>query len=438
MSAPLLAIMALATLLAACDSGVSTPTAEPAAAAGPDLPATAARAAVTPSPTSVQASLSVQADQAQRPPPRPAQAVSKLAMRWSQGACAENGPESFDASPMYLEDIGAMVPMGLMVGAHVTPIDHIYFSPAVFRSEPYRYEVMAPADGHIVAVQMRTRSVEGEQSALEVPEYRIVIEYSCSLYTIYDLVTRLAPSVDAQLGTLRPGETQTRIPVASGEVIGRIGGQTLDMNGVDIRVTLPGFIDPGHYEREPWKIHSVDPFDYFQEPLRSHLLVLNPRTAEPRGGKIDYDVPGRLVGNWFAAGTNGYAGSNPSRYWEGHLSIVYDLYDPSQVRVSVRNFGGRSAQFGVRGNTPDPADVEVATGLVRYELVDWTYYVADSGERWDRFSPAGGIVVRNTDHVGGILLAQMLEDGSLSAEVFLGNAALAQEGFTSSATIFER
>ncbi|MCH8908147.1 MAG: hypothetical protein IH840_13745 [Candidatus Heimdallarchaeota archaeon] len=32
------------------------------------------------------------------------------------------------------------------------------------------------------------------------------------------------------------------------------------------------------------------------------MLEKNPRTVEPFGGKIDYDIDGRLIGNWYLQG----------------------------------------------------------------------------------------------------------------------------------------
>ena len=43
----------------------------------------------------------------------------------------------------------------------------------------------------------------------------------------------------------------------------------------------------GHYA---WRVHVTDPFGCFDGALKARLLTLNPRTAEPRGGKIDYDA----------------------------------------------------------------------------------------------------------------------------------------------------
>lgn len=364
--------------------------------------------------------------------------TSQLSRQFSSGQCEGDGPVTFGTSPMRLQDIGNIVPLGLMIGAHVTPIDHVYFSPLEFDSDPFRYDVRAPADGYIVGVEERTNFVGDDAVPLERAEYRVTIEYSCSFYTIYDLITRLAPDVDAAYVESGERRQTMRFPVFGGQVIGKIGGQTLDLNVVDLDITLSGFVVPAHYEREPWKIHSVAPFDYFEEPLRSRLLELNPRLAEPRGGRIDYDIPGKLVGSWFLEGTEGYGGTDQQRYWSGHLSFAYDHYDPTQVRVSIGDVAGKSEQFGVLGNGPDPAAVTVADGVVRYDFVDWEYFQADSGDRWDRMSRANGLTARNGNHVQAAMLAQVLDGDRIRVEVLPGGPAAEAQEFTDQVRIYER
>jgi len=101
-----------------------------------------------------------------------------------------------------------------------------------------------------------------------------------------------------------PEQTWERIPVKEGEVIGSVGVGKFDFSVVDEAVNLTGFANPKTYE-EVWKIHTVDTFDYYKEPLRSALLAKNVRVDKPYGGKIDYDIKGRLIGNWFKEGTGG-------------------------------------------------------------------------------------------------------------------------------------
>ena len=80
-------------------------------------------------------------------------------------------------------------------------------------------------------------------------------------------------------------------------MIGYIGGHALDFGVYDWEVSLPGLINPEAYtSREPWKIHTVDPFQYYPKEIRDELLSKMIRSVEPRAGKIDYDVDGTPSG----------------------------------------------------------------------------------------------------------------------------------------------
>lgn len=349
------------------------------------------------------------------------------ARRAPDGGCSGRETVRFGAPPMRLEDIGLIQPMGLMIGEHVTPIDHQYYAPKDWNTPEDRYDVFAPAAGVITHIQHRARMVGFGGGPAN--DFRVTIHYTCTFYSIYDLLTRLSPEVAAHID-FQPGGSwhNLSIPVKQGQVVGKIGGKTLDLTLVNTETRLPGLLVPEHYQHEPWKIHTVDPFDYFSEPLRSQLLALNVREAVPRGGKIDYDIDGRLAGNWFVENTNGYRGSDPQAYWRTHLSIAYDAIDPTQIRVSVGDFEGRARQFGVRGNGPDPATVSVASGPVRYELAPYQYYLQDTGRPWDRRSPAKGVRARTADGpVAGVIVLQLVSDRRLRVELSPGAGAVFYE-----------
>lgn len=71
---------------------------------------------------------------------------------FSHDNCTDTGPTTLTHMPMNEEDFAFIIPYGLVVGAHVTPIDHQYFSPAVFDSPRDTYEVYAMADGRIIEI----------------------------------------------------------------------------------------------------------------------------------------------------------------------------------------------------------------------------------------------------------------------------------------------
>jgi len=206
-------------------------------------------------------------------------------------------------------------------------------------------------------------------------------------------------------------------------------------------ITLTGFINPEQYTKaEYWKLHMADLFEYTAEPLKSQLLALNERDAEPRWGKIDYDIDGKLIGTWFKQGTNGYAGlqHGSEGYWNGHLSIVPDGNDPTQVIVSIGDFNGQAEQFAVIGNTPDPATVSTNTGLVKYELGQIVYYSGDTGKVWDRLTYLPHLRTKASDFAAGTILVQLISPRVLQVEVFPDKTAAQTSTFTTNANLYER
>lgn len=361
-----------------------------------------------------------------------------LRYAWSRGKCEGKGMVQFGTLPMKPEDFSVYLPYGLVTDAHVTPIDHGYFSPAVFRSPRDTYEVRAIADGVIVQIGTRNKIIGDENhNQAKATEYRLDIEHTCDLYSYFDLLTSLSPEIKSELEEAGGEFFSGRIPIKEGQVIGRIGGQTLDFAVYNNDLRL-GFINPQNYQAEPWKIHTDDPFKYFKEPTKSILISKNARKTEPLAGKIDYDIDGKLIGNWFAEGTNGYMGKNQDRYWDGHLAVVYDYIDPTQIRFSIGNFNGKAAQFGIKGNLPDPAQVDISAGLIKYELTAYDYYDKSTGERWTGMDPMKEPVSQNTNEIRGTILLQLLENRKLKLEVFPGQTANQVSGFTSKARIYER
>ena len=271
--------------------------------------------------------------------------------------------------------------------------------------------------------------------AKEGEDFRVIIQHTCTISSIYIHIDFLSEKIAKYI--LGKEYVGVRIPVEAGEFIGYYA-TNVDYNVVDEEVTLQGFVVPEHYEGEPWKIHVPDTYEYFNEPARSEIIAKSLRTAEPISGKIDYDIDGRLVGNWFLEGTNGYSGIDLERYWIGHLAIAYDAYDPDRIVFSIGNYEGKdSKQFGVKGNSPDPASISVSDGLVTYELVSYDFFTPE-GNSWDRKSLVKGLTTKSNEIVMGIVIVQMIDDRKIKFETFPGKQASEVSGFTDEAVIYER
>lgn len=345
-----------------------------------------------------------------------------------QDRCEGEGPIQLTHPPMDPAVVVSFTPLGSLAGGHVTPIDHAYLYPP-FESAADAYPVVMMGDGYIKEIQRRVHD-EGMPSQRE--EFRLVFQHTCTFFSYVDLVRVLAPDIEAAFPDLQSqNHAYGHHFVPAGHEIARIGGQSLDVAVYNEELPLTGFISPELYDREPWKIYTDDFLAYLPADVREQILALSPRTMEPLGGKIDHDVPGHLMGNWFREGTNGYAGASDHQYWDGHLAFVPDAFDPTHLKLSLGNFEGEARQFSVRGNGPDFATVNADSGPVAYELVPQKIYNAPTASAGPSQDAADGPVL-------GVVLVEVLEGERLRVQVFPGQAADAVSGFTDEAQIYER
>lgn len=356
----------------------------------------------------------------------------------SAGHCTGTDKPKLTHLPMDSQDFGFILPYGLMIGGHVTPVDHQYFSPIVFDSKPSTYNVYAMADSTLVGVSTRQHLGQGQNKNITVTDYRLVFSVSCRLLYYYDLINSLAPGLEEKFND--PANS-SGVRVTSGDLIGKIGGQTLDFAVWDTEKPLSGFVVPKRYEGEAWKIYTADPLDYYTDDVKAQALAKYVRMQEPRSGKIDYDQDGKLIGNWFQVGTNGYAGPighGESGYWNGHLSISPYFLDPNSFLISIGNWPSQASQFAAKESGPDPAMVDPDTGLVKYNLVEYRNYVS-SGLQWDNMTlPNSPISMHKLSSIQGCILLEMMGPRSLKAQAFKGKGCASVSGFTADATMYER
>jgi hypothetical protein len=358
-----------------------------------------------------------------------------LNQMWSRGAAEGSGPVRLRTFPIAVTDISHINPMGLLSSGHTTPTDHLSMVARKTPDGATLCDVLAVADGRLVAIQWRPNPAGGQPDPTvfdRAVDLKLVIEHSATCWSYVDHLIEIDPAIQQAVGrNLTPGPPiHTRIPVRAGQRIGKVArGFTFDFALMDTTVTLKGFVIPSHFlKRDPWKLHTVDPFPYVDEPLRSELLEFNPRKVPPLGGRIDYDIDGKLVGNWYRDGSGGYAGlAGRIDYWVGHLTFAYHHVASDTIIVSVGELEGRPRQFAVRNNAPDPANVDVASGLVRYVL-ETPSTDNRTGRKLADFEP----------RTHGVVLLQLLEPRKLKVGFNLTDRPEDVQTFGAGARIYER
>ncbi len=370
----------------------------------------------------------------------------------NQTKCQKIPSVKFSALPIDIKNISYVEPIGELREGHIIPGDHAGID---YKTSPTTkpVEVFAPASGFLVGVEKHPYTPPPGYPPTK--HYHIYLEHSCTLFTGFVHLTEFAQDLLASSQELKMLDSDTigqfknlaiRIPIKAGQKLGT--AWTFGLLGwvtVDLTVVNKGYLNQESYKGENWRIHSVSGFDYFEEPLKTQIMAKNPRTLKPRGGKIDFDIEGKLVGNWFEEGTNGFrdekvapkqCGNFPCPYWEGHIAFVYDFIDPNQLRVSVGYNSGLSGKtpFGIKGNAPDFKDIGVGEGLVKYEITALIDMSREKG--YDSQSP----IITKTDEqkVLGVLLAQVVDVNKIKVEIFPSNTKNQVQNFTSNARIYHR
>ncbi len=361
----------------------------------------------------------------------------------SGGNCSGTGSKPLTYAPMKTEQMSVIIPYGLMAAGHVTPIDHQYYWGKDQMGNADMYDVLAPADGTIVELDYRDRS---QENAKVKGDYRGVISYSCTFFTYFDLATSLSPEITAKLdkGWESKQVIHTNIPVKAGQVIGKVGGQSLDFAVWDTTVTLKNLLVPVAYNnKEPWKIHTAPPLKYFSESVKAKILPRYANQSLKTDGTIDQDVDGSAAGNWFLEGTNGYvkisAYGTPEEstpYYSSHLSFAHDHVDPNGWVFSSGDVNGQPQQFAIKNPSVLPDALKPGAAPTKYEIAQWNH-ADDKGTSWVGRGPAASIMMVPGISKGTVLV-QMLEGRKVKVEVFLNKTLSQVSGFTANAKLYTR
>lgn len=375
-------------------------------------------------------------------------------MLWGQpdGSCKRSDVK-FSASPMDPADIIYIEPIGELREGHIIPGDHGGFD---YKTSPTStpVKVFAPADGVLVNVERHPYNPPAGYPR-DMRHYHFYLVHSCTLFTGFVHLTEFSPEILAASPQLKKLDDENgnqftnlgvNIPVKAGQQIGTawsfglLGWVTVDLNH-----TNKGYLNPQSYKAENWRVHSVSGFDYFESSLKEKIIAKNPRKAQPQGGKIDFDIEGKAVGNWFEEGTGGLRDTNvdpkqcgnfPCPYWDGHIAFVYDFIDPMQLRVSIGHDWGLTGRtpFGVKGNSPDFKDIGIKNEMVKYELVGVKDVSREKG-----YDVNSSLITQNDEtQVLGTMLVQLTDEGTLKVEIFPGKMKDQISEFTQKAKVYER
>lgn len=369
-------------------------------------------------------------------------------------ACGPLGRVMFTHPVINPDDVVSIIPQGMMIADHVTPIDHGYLGgrslskPVAARTAADWLPVTAPADGTILQLAML-----GSPTSL-----RVVIEHACETYSIYMVLNRVSGILAPYHDDLLAKQYLTlNLPITAGTIFGEQRDNPLDFSVHVGSAWLRGFVAPFSYSMlESWKPFTVDPWPYFASDLGTAYHGRMQRTSEPRWGVIDQDIAGAAAGNWFLKDTFGYSGqpvaafqqaNAPSFGWvEGkrtyawsHLAIARHWVQPSRWVFSVGWWSDpagdpRQSLIEIPAGTPEPSALTAASGTVVYRLTQWS----NIGQSPDSENLPIGYQL-GPGATLGIVAMRVNADGTLSVEVQPGVTDLgAFRGFSAAVRTYWR
>lgn len=279
---------------------------------------------------------------------------------------------------------------------------------------PSNIPVYAPADGVITNIDWFD-AVRGNGDK----DMAIRIQISNTISVRWGHVDDIPQSITDRLDRpLAVGENHVAIRVDGGEQVGWVGQWPGFDTGIEDRgLDLP-WANRDRYEAN--EIYWAYPFDYWRGSLADQMLAITRRQVEPRGGRIVYDVPGRIIGNWFHEELVPPLGFLP---FSGHLAIAYEYFEGETVMISEA-YGRADPSYpstellDVINDPTPPEELGVDDGLIKYEYV------------WD------GHLEFPTR--GGTMLIQLVSPSRLRIERFEGLRAEEVEAFTEASRYYIR
>jgi hypothetical protein len=296
------------------------------------------------------------------------------------------GDGVFSASPIDVSVITQLEPLGWInpPGGHTLPTDHVYFywngpPPVVPLISPVPdYPVYAPGSGTVVWVHNFAGATDS----------KVMVRMSG---TFSYIIGHLIPDAGIVYGK----------QVVAGQRIGQTNGlggaNAIDFGVVNEAITLTGFSNPNRYS---WsQLHCDSPYKYFSGTLRTQLYGMVKRSGSEKDGRIDHDITGRLIGNWFHESVGSTSSDGPG-VWPYQLAFVPDPNEPTEQRISISSHLPLPGKWKPQDGAPDFALIDVASGKVAYQL---------------RYTEGGT--------VAGLMIVQLTDATHLKVEVFPGSTA---------------
>ena len=327
-------------------------------------------------------------------------------------------------------DLSKMAEFGAIGQITGIPKAHGGFTLKTYYSTTPDIPVHAMSDGVIYNIRYESQIFEGfapeELQGQEYDDFALEIALTETAKMHYGHLSKLSPEILQEAGTITKGrgvENRVIIHYKAGQIIAYIGTHPGFDIGLNDLKKAPYFANPDRY---PPEYRSAIPFtDYLTPELREQVWEINPRTVEPRGGKVAYDVEGTISGNWFLEGTTSLT------EWSKQLIIARQERYADRITISDASplFDGDGAQnsgvdtylWWIFGNEPLPETITLSSGKVKYKVATW--YLLYSNEN----TPAEGTV-----------MIEMTARDKIMYEFFAGKLPEEVDDFTTAVKMYER
>ena len=199
--------------------------------------------------------------------------------------CPLSGRVTFTSPPIRVEDLLMTEPQGIMIGDHVTPIDHGYISikslakPLANRTDADFVPVSAPADAEVIEVSML-----GGAANTVATNIRVVLAHGCETYSIFMVLNQLSGALAyLQDDLVAQRQLAPYVRLLAGEEFARQRDNPVDF-AVQVGASwLPGYVAPFSYaEGEAGKPYTVDPWASFSPDLEEAYQDSMQRLVPPR------------------------------------------------------------------------------------------------------------------------------------------------------------